>query len=132
MLSKEELLVPRFKVIADFPYNPFNIGQILTPFFVEDSPNIKKWYVQNDYDYSWINVEEYPAIFKPLEWWEDRSFEELPEYLKFSSGEVYKVLKYTKDHFTIDPKQHATSNRWPINWLSVISPSTRDEYEKTN
>lgn len=137
MLSKEELLVPRFKVIADFPYNPFNIGQILTPFFVEDSPNIKKWYVQNNYDYSWINVEEYPAIFKKLEWWEDRSFEELPEYVKNADG-VYKT------YFSI-PSKNGSLWEWQVVHPTKeygaeimyildnqMEPSTKEEYEKTN
>ena len=64
-MTPEELLQPRWKVIADFPKSSYNIGQILIPFSIKDE-GLQKWYIQDDYDYSWIRVEDYPAIFKNL------------------------------------------------------------------
>lgn len=132
MLSKEELLIPRFKVIADYPQSPFTIGDIikhnavLDDFIYYDEEGIVR-----------ITPKYYPAIFKKLEWWEDRSFEELPEYVKNADG-VYKT------YFSI-PSKNGSLWEWQVvhptkeygaEIMYIVDnkmePSTEEEYEKTN
>lgn len=50
-----ELLKPRYKVIADYPGSPFPVG-----------------FIMKDDCESWS---KYPANFRKLEWWEERDFD---------------------------------------------------------
>jgi hypothetical protein len=109
----EKLLQPRYKVIADYPGSHLNNGEIITP-------NVDEKYM-DDYDLS-----KYPAIFKPLSWWEDRLPEDMPEYLKGITGEVEKVEKYDFDTDTI-----YLEGGYPFSLklhLRFRSPATPDEY----
>lgn len=91
-MTPEELLKPRWKVIADYPNSPFIIGQIFViPNFDKD---FTKKYWADDKD-------KYPHLFQRLEWWEERKPDEMPEYLKclspvfkWSKGDIIKVSKW--------------------------------------
>jgi|ERR1044072_619177 hypothetical protein len=81
-----DLLKPRYKVIADYPGNAYKLGDIIT--FVEDgcSELIANYSAVNG-DRTRLMVakkefDKYPHLFKKLEWWEDRSDEDMPEYYK--------------------------------------------------
>ena len=129
-MTPEELLQPRWKVIADFPKSSYNIGQILIPFSIKDE-GLQKWYIQDDYDYSWIRVEDYPAIFKKLEWWEERDVQDLPQYIKLNnSGDIYKVIEYNEYFFIIEINKNRTSSHWPLSYLRIVTPVTEEEYKK--
>lgn len=129
-MTPEELLQPRWKVIADFPKSSYNIGQILIPFFIKDE-GLQKWYIQDDYDYSWIRIEDYPAIFKKLEWWEERDVQDLPQYIKFNdSGDIYKVIEYNEYFFIIEINKNRTSSHWPLSYLRIVTPVTEEEYKE--
>jgi len=72
--SIEQLLKPRYKVIADYPSNDFEIGQILI-----ESNTVEDW-LQTD---NWLHgiklsaAKAYPHLFKQLSWWEEREVGEL-------------------------------------------------------
>ena len=132
-MTPEELLIPRFKVISDYPESPFSIGDILKYNSVLDM----YIYFYEDGDVISINPKYYPAIFKPLEWWEERSIEELPEYVKNADG-VYKT------YFSI-PSKNGSLWEWQVVHPTKeygaeimyildnkMEPSTEEEYEKTN
>jgi hypothetical protein len=73
-VSVEDLLKPRYRVIADYPGSQFTVGQIIQKQKYMDG----KWHVKG-----FLNEpENYPDIFKPLEWWEEREPEEMPQYVK--------------------------------------------------
>lgn len=81
-MSIAELLKPRWKVISSFPGGEWlKIGEILV---LRDL---------GEYVDAWDSLlpENYPAIFQPLKWWEERNIEDLPEYIKNVDG-VYKLL----------------------------------------
>ena len=82
-LTKLDLLKPRFKVIADYLLSPFSLGEVLS---LHNSNNDGWRYTYYDGEGSislWQSeLEEYPAIFQPLQWWEERAVEEMPEYVK--------------------------------------------------
>lgn len=69
---------PRYKVIADYPGNEFKVGEIL-----EEAHDGARIISQNTGVYiDWMKVKKYPHLFKPLEWWEDRKPEDMPEFVK--------------------------------------------------
>ncbi len=95
MLSKEELLIPRYIVIDDYPGSIFKIGTIITL----DNLKLPKWY-HPDFNYKeqrFFNYIEdfnkYPKIFKKLFWYENRSEKDLPKYISVANY-FYKVKKY--------------------------------------
>ena len=79
-MEVSELFKPRFRVIADYPNGRYKKNEIV-------SPDKKGWL-------SWAgNPSDYPAIFKKLEWWEERTNEDLPKYVKIErTGKVMKLI----------------------------------------
>lgn len=77
-LTKEQLLTPRVKVIADYPLSPFVIGSILTA----KKGRYDAWYYEINGKELWFDITEYKHIFQPLPWWSDRKIFELPRYVK--------------------------------------------------
>lgn len=86
--SIEELLKPRYKVVALWPNTEFKVGQIVT----------------DTYGLALKFYDNYPHLFKKLEWWEDRKPEEMPEYVKrnednMSSLSGDPLVLIVKKHF---------------------------------
>lgn len=95
-MTTEELLKPRYKVIADYPGSQYSAGDILTVIGTE-------LYTKGSIEF----FEQYPHLFKSLQWWEDRKPEDMPEYVKIverpwfvdkklNIGDIAKIHK----HFT--------------------------------
>lgn len=124
-MTTEELLQPRFKVIANFPDNTRNIGDII---YVD---NKKEKYWSDNYE-KWLST--FPHLFKKLEWFEDRKVEDLPEYLKdeFETYDgYYKVLKYHLNLGTVN----VINNKYGLlndQFIQTFQPSTKEEYEANN
>lgn len=87
----------RVKVENKWPNCPYEVDDILI----------------RDGDYYWVvgdvswhgkipkqDVEPYPYLMRPLQWWEDRKPEDMPAYVKDDAG-VYKVQEW---HTEIGPK----------------------------
>ena len=80
-MNAKELMTPRFEVIETYPKSKFAKGDIL-----ERIPNATNdWY---NVDKSLINadilleeIEQYPHLFKKLNWWERREIEDMPKRL---------------------------------------------------
>lgn len=83
-VTVEDLMKPRYKVIKDWPgMEFFRIGEII----ITKSELIYC-------DGQGKKYSDYPHLFKKLEWWEERSKNELPEYLRFKEGYPMKVEKW--------------------------------------
>ncbi len=81
----EELLRPRYKVIADYPHNPWLVGEVL---FVDDKGELVGetiGYVDYAYEIMENEVSNFPSCFRRIEWWEDRKVEDMPEYVSYVS-----------------------------------------------
>lgn len=121
-LTPEQLLHPRYEVIADYPNSIFNVGHILT----QNTQNKNRFEVIIDYitGYAWVNnPEKYPNIFHKLEWWEKRNIEDMPEYVKgksLISGNYGVVKIYNWQHF---------DGWWKANNKHVISEDVFNLYE---
>jgi hypothetical protein len=83
-LSKQELLAPRYKVIEPYPFQSYNVGDIITG---------EQAIVTSIYEmrYSYTKLGDYPAIFKPLRWFEERELSELPEYVS-AKASIHKTV----------------------------------------
>lgn len=88
-MTPEELLRPRYKVVATWPcmqLEPFRLGQIVTlqPHKEEDAEGfIYMPYMHKPGKFMWQSFFTlFPHLFKELQWWEERKPEEMPEYVK--------------------------------------------------
>lgn len=96
-LSKEQLLAPRYKVIALWPYCHEEVGGIITVYAGEsaylytlgkDSVHVYPS-DRNRTTTDWY--EQYPHLFQKLEWWEERKPEDMPEYVRQkNSNAIFK------------------------------------------
>jgi hypothetical protein len=72
-MTAEQLLKPRFEVIADYPDCKFKIGDILNQDGV--------LYDHKEPQTIELNPALYPHLFQKLNWWEHRKAEEMPKRL---------------------------------------------------
>lgn len=130
----EQLMRPRYKVIADYPGSDYSIGEVLV---LDDGGGESDEFYFCDEDGKHIEWEafykHYPHIFKPLEWWEERAPEEIPGYVKFAKensyghfGEVIKIdeIKISKGGFGIVCHDKGT---W---WATDCLPATESKYNE--
>ena len=110
----QELLKPRYKVIADYPDSVFIVGEILR------NPTYES---------------KYPHLFKKLEWWEDRKPEEMPKYLKHTydgKTSYYKIIKWDMEFMVAYMTETQVCNLRL--WKPEFSyyPSTEEEFNNQN
>lgn len=135
-MSIEELLKPRIKVIERWPdmdKNKYYVGQIITLPCYEISS--KQWFIQDGeskiYD---AYFENYPHLFKRLEWWEEMDEKDMPEYVgyKFLEDSKEKILK-VPNHFAdsngVYNKRIFCIERVPYSY-SKCRIATKEEYEQ--
>ena len=135
-MTPEQLLIPRFKCIAPLPFQPdkdmYKVGDI----FTDDGKTVAK--NQNGDPVYPVVWQEYPHLFKPLEWHEDRAQEDLPEYLiyqkdfHYSQGTVVQAKKYEwewrgKCWWFNDGRQASVS--LALRCVKDYLPATHEEYE---
>lgn len=117
-MTKEELLRPRWKVIAEFPDSSFILNEIIE----SDTFTTMK-----DYKYK---MECFPALFKKLEWWEERDEKDMPEYLKYKGtdylrygspqvNEIVKVESFCED---------SVNSKYGCDWIIFYEPATEEEF----
>lgn len=139
-MTTEELLRPRWKVIADFPGSKYTMGQIIETNYwydrseekgYEEHKMNKSWVVRTEWNISSAQFfDSYPVIFKKLEWWEERNVKDLPNYVRYKGcemfrlntpkiGEVLKVNNYQED---------CVNHNIGCDWISLYEPATEEEY----
>jgi len=90
----DDLMKPRYKVIADYPDNEFSVGEILPDEVVSNEED---------------EILKYPHLFKKLEWWEERRESEMPEYVKiFDVVERFDKFKSRWESFLAITKKDFT------------------------
>lgn len=101
-------MTPRYKQIADYPGSDYEVGEII----VGTSEGFIKWFEK-------ARLNKYPHLFRRLEWWEERKFEELPQYIRhIKNGGIYQV--------------RSNGTQWDA-FLLVLRecvPATLEEYEQ--
>lgn len=111
-MTKEQLMQPRWKCIADYPQSIWKVGEILTDF-----PEL----------WAKANLEPFPNIFVRLQWWEDRQESEMPEYVKYC-GTILKVKKWTKN-IEGEPSFTWEGEKMGLYAYSTL-PATEEEYKQ--
>ena len=128
MLSTEELLKPRYLVIADYPNSLFAVGEILHE-FCDTVSRYRTWYYAPEKDSNfYTETINYPHLFRPLQWWENRAIEDMPEYVwatSLISGKV-GVFKIAWE---------LINGEWYQNDVDIfgnhkdVTPATKQEFE---
>lgn len=133
-MTPEELLRPRYKVVADYFHNPYQIGDIITlpennrsvhlttiQYTDEFGENVKQ---QNHYAPKII--EKYPHLFEKLEWWEERKPEDLPKFIKAKNdGDVQELIAVTECGFKV---KWGNKKKYRIGVFNRFIPATEAEY----
>lgn len=111
-MTAEELLIPRYKVVSEWPdmLERFSIG------YVFEHPYGRQYLTEN----SKCDPADFPGLFKKLQWLEEREEKDMPEYLKFETGTdiefVLKVEKY---------KLHEGGGFWAFEYLWQNEPDIK-------
>lgn len=77
---ENNLITPRYQVIADYPDSSFKEGAIITTRYGGACGQVADVYMSVG-DNLIIHVDDYPHLFRELHWSENRSIEEMPEYV---------------------------------------------------
>lgn len=115
-MTTEQLMQDRVQVIAGYPNSPFKVGDILWQ--IPDTDNWYGYYGCNVLQTALIRgeiVDQYPHIFKKLDWWEERDINDMPKYVKCKEG-------YGNDWVGIYRKQYINFD------CKNMLPATEQEY----
>ncbi len=93
-MSTEDLLKPRYKVIADYPMAFYGVGQVISC-LRDNTARVLEGECWT------IDLGMYPHLFRKLSWHEDRLPEEMPRFIKVptegDSFEYYEIIKWHGD-----------------------------------
>lgn len=118
MLSTEQLMKPRYKVIALWPDCDTSIGDI---YIHKDGIQSEENFC-NDFD-------PYPHLFKRLEWWEERDIRDMPEYLRIiKTAQIGKVSKWDKKDFCA----HVGGYVWSVSFGAFLPATLADHTSYIN
>jgi len=129
----EELMRPRYKVIADYPEmerHNIRIGDIITR--SESAMYADK--TQDGTPVVAIDHEIFPAVFRRLSWWEDRSPEDMPRYLR--SSETYPdphFIKVNKNYATFFEGEYYSKDTFKPYWechYNLYFPATEQQFNE--
>ena len=138
MLTTEQLLQPRYRVLALYPFSPYKVGEIIDPyegrFPVLNIPghDLLGRIVFTQHGLPITEADKYPHLFQRCHWSEGRTKEEFPEYLRYDeSGIADKVLsvKCNDAGFVVEIETEAEPGYY---YRADIydRPATKEEYEQ--
>ena len=139
MLSKEELLKDRYMLVTPYPNCGINDGDILTKEKWSDRYHIcddSYFYRESRHGriFNHQDVEPYsPGIFSKLKWFEERSLNQLPDYILLNNV-VWKIKRwelYLSNWKPIAEKNTKTIENFRIAWhfdKDKSLPATEEEY----
>lgn len=120
-MNTEELLKPRYKVIADYPNSPYTVGDVY-----KFKKKLRNSFYEKENGFSPANLyapDQYPHLFRKLEWWEERNETDLPQYVKHGqNGKPRKVVRIYREN--IIEFEGGRTRRLNEKYL----PSTLEEY----
>lgn len=137
--TPEELLKPRYKLIADYPGCGYEVGTILE--VAEDGELYSRI---AGYQLSVVKIMEsevikFSHLIHKLEWWEDREERELPKYIRIIKDVMPTNRKLDSFGETILAGTVILVKRWDVNVPYINSkefvvacytePVTKDDYD---
>lgn len=81
-MTKEQLMRPRYKVILDYPWCPYEVG---TTLMVNDDGELYSeifGYAASKYKVVQSIADKHPCMFRAMKWWEERKLEDMPDYVR--------------------------------------------------
>lgn len=118
MLTPEQLMMPRYEVIADYPLSIWKVGEILYEKIHGDSGfwQAECYIRQGDVamENILLNPGDFPHLFRKLSWFDKRKVEDLTLYVKLH-GIPYKV-SYWEDYLSIIPRTDPAQGELAIKW----------------
>ena len=134
----------RYVVIADYPHNPYKIGDLLEE-YTNTAYKLTVTYNGNSLDETQVNtypadsVESYPALFHKLNWWEllkEDDLKDLPEYIMIDPlieieppFVVFKIIKWELEEGKLVATNHK-KEKMSHNSLRLYLPSNKIEFAK--
>lgn len=118
--------------MANYPYTPFGIGDIITlkdeqeQVCLINHQHIDEFGARKNANsiFSISELNNYPHLFKPLHWWEDRRPDDMPEYLRWTdTGVVCKYHSHIGAYFYLED-----DNGFGYALINTL-PATKEEYE---
>jgi hypothetical protein len=113
MKTNDELMQPRYKVIADYPASDYKVGLIIS----DIGPNFCEY------------LERYPHLFKKLEWWQDLKPIDFPKYVKWKFGGVFRVINWRTNLNTSELDGVYTTEGFLF--IKDSLPATEQEYNES-
>lgn len=119
MKTPEQLMQPRYKVVAEDTSGRLMVGSIITldkmlpdnalaHLGIEKIPDTQPYGEYNGKCWYAEELDKYPHLFQPLQWWEDRQPEDMPEYVKDKENDqlMYKVYEWYwgNSYFQFEPE----------------------------
>lgn len=130
-LTKEQLMIPRYLIIADYPFNTdYPIGKIVlvpTDGYAEN---------ENGHPVFYCDFGKFPHLFRRLEWWEYRTAEEMPEYcVTHFDSIVFKIEKWIlsdSGNWKYETTSETTLKLLLFDFVDMenLTPATLEEYEE--
>ena len=126
-MNPDQLLEPRYIIKNDYPGCPYEIGSILHVDHEGELYSKECGYSQTAVRIMQHEADRFTHLIGKLHWWEGRSTEDLTEWVKNASGEVFmchkihpKGGKVLIENLFVD--QH-------YSYLEELLPATHEEYE---
>lgn len=118
------LLTPRWELIADYPGNMLPVGHVFSNLACYDGcmrlPSKM--------------MDQYPNIFRRLQWWEHRQAREMPEYLTHvlipDKRTFHKIIKWDMSRKVGIEEAHSGCNLLIWSPEYTYQPSTKKEYDE--
>lgn len=80
-MKAHELLIPRFKVILDYPNSSFVIGDIIE-LDAKDSNGMQCVFTSDMKCWGEETLLRHPSIFRRMDWYEERQIRQMPKYVE--------------------------------------------------
>lgn len=115
-----QLLQPRYKCIARDLTDLFKVGEII--WFMYDGQMLTRNYGDGSFNYTAEFLDEFPHLFRRLEWWEDREEGQIPKYVKWR--DIVGIGSGTEMEY----EMHLPNGNSIVMHISNYLPATEEEY----
>ena len=134
MKTVEELMIKRVEVVGYYPRSPYNIGEILSHIDHLDNGSDFDLYdsiAQEDCCIYAHEVEKYPAIFRPVPWYERREIGDMPDFVKHPDyGYVHMVRDWCGLNWEGKPLYRYYQQGVLVTMSATpMLPATKQEYD---
>lgn len=133
-MTNEELLRPRYKVIADYPNATYDVGAIL----IEHEETGELYSIEHGFSptpkiITPAIAKDMPHLFQCLNWWEERKMEDMPEYVKgFKQSIITRIdgekVKWSFFNGDVGGIEYDRSIGGGGTLIKYLIPATLEEY----